>query len=270
MALLFDGIDDRAMTESIAGIPVAYPFTLGALFTRAVTGGIHVVMATGSGTLGTGGVWRLVIQASGALRIAIGSAGFNSSLIIPTGVPCFAAVACLDATNRRFFTYRYDTRVEGTEFNGNNLTVNPNVSPRLKVGCISQDDADTVFANFFNGTLTWLGIWDRYLGSAGDGYDSLRALAHLGPRCMGKPAFLAEFLEGQGSVVYDRSGNGNHANMSNFSASPWIDVGQPGPWWARRASRRVSYFIPSSNPFYYRRYVLDRHRRDDLGGSEAL
>jgi hypothetical protein len=233
VALLFDGIDDRAMTESITGIPTIWPMTLAAVLKRGANpAGNTGVLATGFGGAGQGNRMQLA-GATAALRLGAGS-GVTSTVLLPLDQAAFCAIAVLDNTNKRFYVYNYQTRAEQLQFVATSQAPGAVASPKLKIGCQSAAGGDLTFSSFYTGEIVWVAIWDRYFGSAGDGYDQLRALAHLGPRAMGKPAFLAEFLEGQGSTVYDRSGNGNHATMSNFPASPWQPVGLPGPWWTRR------------------------------------
>ena len=240
MALLFDGIDDRAMSASIAAIPLVQPFTLGAVIVVNTLGGNQVIAQTSSANPFL--PWRFLVIASGAPRLSPGNA--TAGFTLTAGETVFVAVASLDSTTHRFFAYRYAARSELTSLQATAVAPGSTSSPRLKIGCQSTDETDTAFSSFFAGTMTWLGIWDRYLGSVGDGYDQLRALAQLGPLAVGDPAFLADFREGQGSVVRDRSGNGNHANMANFPASPWQPEGLGGAWWARRTRLAQKKYNP--------------------------
>lgn len=260
MALALDGVDDRVMTESITGVPVTFPFTIAAVVRLTVAAAPQQIIGLGSVNANT--PWRLQSTAGGLLTCVIGSSGgVNSSFSLTNDEVCLVASKHLDSTTHALYIYRYALRSEGTTTSTASRTPGATTSPRLKVGCRATAEDDSAFTNFLGGTVYWAAVWAAHLSTGADGFDGLRAVAHFGPRVFGNPAYLVEFNEMTGTAVYDRSGNGNTATMYNFPASPWAAVDLPGPWWTRRP-RYVTKTAPAAatKPYYFRRYVLDRHR----------
>lgn len=230
-ALLFDGLDDRVVTSSVAGAPTGYPFTVVAVVRRGASGTESSVAQFGTYATGakTGFGFYISMQAVRTLFIYNNAADIlvESTASITEGTWLCVGVSSASATSHRFFAYNYENRTvvinETSSTNFGAITA-PGTGSALGV----QVNNAGAYSQFFIGTIAWVAAYAG-LDSTGFGGDRFLAMAHLGPYATATPSLLYTFHEMTGTTVRDKRGTVNIGTMTNFPAAPWTSMALPGP-----------------------------------------
>ena len=216
---------DYIRLANLTGAPTTYPLSLALVAKVTASNNNRYIIQIGRD--GTVNGWSWQIFGTDEIGLYRHNTTYDvSTADIVEGVWCFIGMSHGSSTSHRLFVYNYETRA--VVFNETNATSVPAPGVPTNYSTIGGYDFNgTVNAEGFDGTMSWIAVYNRDFTGAGGDY--FKNIAQLGPYIHGAPVYLYSFQEMTGTTVRNRTTISNDGTMTNFQASPWIAQGLPWP-----------------------------------------
>jgi hypothetical protein len=229
-----DGTDDRMTSASLTNVPTTPPFAVTVIVRFASVPGPE----QGFTSIGQAGApaagYSLILNQSliATKNLVTGNEPFNL-VTIPPNKWLFMAWAAGSTTSHRFYIWNYEDRTTVLDVTSattlGTLTIPSGGTATVKV-CAAETSAGA-FATFFNATVRQVAYYNKDWTASSDPF---RAMAYLGPHAVATPTVLYNFQGvGTSTTVREQQGSANTGTLTNFSATPWIGMNYPRPFWVQ-------------------------------------